>query len=63
MARRLCTKDNPCTDERDLSEPGYGWEHEDAYEVGEQVTGWPGGDIVRMKCPNCGTSWTTELPQ
>jgi hypothetical protein len=61
--RKLCTKDNPYTKDRDENEPGYGWEHDGAYEVGEQEPGWPGGDIVKMTCPNCGISWTTELPQ
>lgn len=37
--------------------------HADAYEVGEQEDGWPGGDFVRMRCPNCGVEWKMELPQ
>jgi hypothetical protein len=32
-------------------------------EVGEQVDGWPGGDIVRYECLSCGHTWTAELPQ
>jgi hypothetical protein len=37
--------------------------HESAVEVGEQKDGWPGGDIIRLKCPHCGHTWTAELPQ
>ena len=63
IARRQCTKDTPYTPERDKAEPGYGWEHSSAHEVGEQEDGWPGGDRVRMRCDNCGIEWTAELPQ
>jgi hypothetical protein len=61
MTRKQCTKDNPYTPERD--EPGCRWEHDAAHEVGDQESGWPGGDIVRMRCDNCGTEWRSELPQ
>jgi hypothetical protein len=37
--------------------------HPDAREVGEQEDGYPGGDIVTRRCPNCGHEWTQELPQ
>lgn len=38
--------------------------HPEASEVsGSQRDGYPGGDTVRSKCPVCGTSWTSELPQ
>lgn len=37
--------------------------HADACETGEQEDGWPAGDIVTMKCPNCGHVWRMELPQ
>jgi hypothetical protein len=37
--------------------------HPSAKEVGDQKDGWPGGDIVTMCCPVCGTRWTKELPQ
>lgn len=65
MARRECTKGNPYTKERDKNEPGYGWTHADdaVHEVGDQENGWPGGDIVRMRCTNCGHEWEKELPQ
>ena len=26
-------------------------------------SGWPGGDIVKMKCPVCNKTWKQELPQ
>jgi hypothetical protein len=38
-------------------------EHEGAREVGDQEDGYPGGDIVTMQCPHCGTTWRKELPQ
>lgn len=37
--------------------------HPDAHEVGEQEDGYPGGDIITMKCPHCGVTWREELPQ
>lgn len=39
------------------------WEHTNAHEVGDQLDGYPGGDIIRMKCDDCGHTWTEELPQ
>jgi hypothetical protein len=54
----LCSKDRPWT-------PAMGTPviHEDAKEIGAQEGGYPGGDLVTMKCPNCGHEWTKELPQ
>lgn len=37
--------------------------HADAREAGDQRDGRPGGDLVKMECPNCGARWTAELPQ
>ena len=56
--RFYCTKATPWNE-------AYGTPvcHEDAQEVGEQEDGYPGGDIVTMKCPHCGTTWKKELPQ
>jgi len=52
VSRRICSKDNPYTTERDKAEEGYGWAHEEAQEVPDsQETGWPSGDTVRMCCP------------
>ena len=56
--RYRCTKENPW--HKGIVGPS---EHEGAYEVGEQEDGWPSGDLVRMRCPNCGVEWTKELPQ
>ncbi len=53
-----CTKDDPWTPAK-----GTPVRHHGAHEVGEQRDGWPGGDIVSMRCPNCGHTWTQELPQ
>ena len=39
------------------------WMHTNAHEVGEQENGWPAGDIVTMKCDDCGATWKEELPQ
>ena len=49
-----CTKENPGQNHM---------YHPDAQEVGEQQDGYPGGDIVRYKCPWCGAEWKEELPQ
>lgn len=56
--RYLCTPEHPWA-------PGLPTpvEHPDAHEVGDQRDGWPGGDLQRMRCPNCGHRWTKELPQ
>lgn len=39
------------------------WEHSNAHEVGEQEDGYPGGDIVKIRCDDCGKEWRMELPQ
>jgi hypothetical protein len=39
------------------------WAHTNAGEVGDQESGWPGGDIIRMRCRDCGATWREELPQ
>jgi hypothetical protein len=56
----LCTKDQPWDHQ---PRPGTIILHPDADEVGEQRDGWPGGDLVDVRCPNCGHVWTKELPQ
>lgn len=39
------------------------WCHTNVSEVGDQENGWPGGDIVKMRCADCGAEWKMELPQ
>lgn len=39
------------------------WSHTNVEEIGEQEDGYPGGDTVRMRCKDCGVTWTMELPQ
>lgn len=58
---KQCTKENPYTKERD--EKDCRWSHDNAHEVGDQRDGYPGGDLVIMKCDNCGVTWEMELPQ
>ncbi len=53
-----CTAETPWR--KDLPTPV---EHSSVEEVGEQQDGWPSGDTVLMRCKNCGTTWTMELPQ
>lgn len=54
-----CTKEQPWNkDPRNVPV-----RHVDAQEVGEQRDGWPSGDVVTMRCPNCGHQWEKELPQ
>lgn len=57
--RQVCTEETPW----DGTKRRAGVIHPHAREVGEQIDGWPAGDIVRMECPNCGKSWEEELPQ
>lgn len=56
--RHVCTEANPWREGL-----GYPVLHPDAREVGEQIDGWPSGDLQRMECPHCGVSWLKELPQ
>ncbi len=54
----VCTKDKPWVPS--IKPPVV---HPDCHEVGDQKDGWPGGDIQKYHCPNCGHTWTAELPQ
>ena len=55
-----CTKDNPWNGKRDSRDRV---RHHEVEEVGEQIDGWPSGDIVTWKCKNCGHQWKEELLQ
>ena len=38
--------------------------HPNAKEVpGSQEDGWPSGDTVLIRCPDCGKEWTEEIAQ
>lgn len=37
--------------------------HHGASEIGDQQPGYPGGDIITMRCKFCGHEWEEELPQ
>ena len=52
----------PCTAENPIGK-GVGHYHPDAVEIGEQRDGYPGGDMVLMRCPHCGYVFDCELPQ
>lgn len=56
----ICTKENPWP--RAPVPPGTLILHPDA-KAAEQRDGWPSGDLVLMRCPNCGHNWEKELPQ
>lgn len=56
--RRLCTPERPW-----VESDGFPVAHQGAHEVGEQDSRYPGGDIVRMRCEDCGATWKQELPQ
>ena len=58
----VCTKEEPY-EKGNPDRDGRKVQHPKASEVGDQEDGWPGGDIIRMKCPICGTRWKKELPQ
>lgn len=55
-----CTRESPWNGEL---VKGQRVSHSETEEVGEQEDGYPGGDIVRIRCKNCGHTWKTELPQ
>lgn len=56
--RNICTPENP------MPKGATGrWAHTRVEEVGDQRDGYPGGDIQRMRCKDCGKEWTEELPQ
>ena len=61
MHNLKCTKENPYSEERDG--PQVRWEHGNVIEIGDQKDGYPGGDIQRVKCLNCGLEWDVELSQ
>jgi hypothetical protein len=54
----LCTKETPWAP--GLPTPVI---HDETEEVGEQQNGWPGGDIITLRCKNCGKTWKEELSQ
>ena len=60
MRTIMCTAEDPWDGK---SSPGTMILHPDAREVGEQRDGWPSGDLVERRCPNCGYEWKQELPQ
>jgi hypothetical protein len=43
--------------------PGVRIRHSRTKEVGDQQAGYPGGDLVTVRCMNCGHEWEQELPQ
>lgn len=55
-----CTKENPWDR---VKREGERVRHHNVYEVGNQESGWPSGDIITNECENCGTRWKEELPQ
>lgn len=55
-----CTKEHPWDG---VSRDDQRVRHHDTEEIGEQWDGWPAGDIITIRCKNCGIQWETELPQ
>jgi hypothetical protein len=55
---RICTPARPWT-----AADGTPVAHESAESVGDQEDGYPGGDIQRYRCRDCGHTWSVELPQ
>lgn len=50
-----CTKQRPWNGKRERGDKVC---HHDTEQVGKQQDGYPGGDIVRIRCKNCGhTCW------
>jgi hypothetical protein len=53
-----------CSPEHPMPKGATGrWEHTNVKEVGEQINGWPAGDIQGYRCVDCGHEWEEELPQ
>lgn len=59
MMAIICTPEKPW----DHKPTGQQVRHTNVEEVGDQEDGWPGGDIQRMRCKDCGHTWKEELPQ
>ena len=56
--RQLCSPEHP------MPKGATGrWEHTNVVEVGEQSDGYPGDDLQRYRCNDCGHEWRAELPQ
>jgi hypothetical protein len=56
--RQICSPENPMPKDA----PGQ-WEHTNTEEFGDQESGYPAGDIIKVRCKDCGHQWTEELPQ
>ena len=54
----LCTPQTPFRGQQSRARHPLAREIKDS-----QRNGWPGGDVVQMLCPVCGSSWEQELPQ
>jgi rubrerythrin len=53
-----------CSPEHPMPQGDKGrWQHTNTEEVGDQEDGWPGGDIQKYRCKDCGHTWKEELPQ
>jgi hypothetical protein len=53
-----------CSPEHPMPKGATGrWQHTNTEEVGDQQDGWPGGDIITVRCKDCGHQWTQELPR
>ncbi len=58
--RFLCSPEHPMPKD---APNGTRWVHTNVAEVGEQEDGYPGGNLQRMRCKDCGVNWKMELPQ
>ena len=61
--RERCTPERPYSRTLDEELGCVRWDHPQAREVGEQLDGYPGGDIITMRCHVCHITWKEELPQ
>lgn len=60
MERQECTTENPYTPEK-----GGRWYHPSAKEIDEDYGkggGVADGDYIKYRCPICGYTWWSELP-
>ncbi len=58
LTRFICTPKRPWT-----KADGFPASHTNTQEIGGQENNWPCGDLITIRCKDCGAEWKEELPQ